>query len=61
MLLNYPDGDIVPDASYKRGLALDRLGRIDAAREAFELVVTNYPDSTMATLARQALDRLNRQ
>ena len=61
VLLAYPDGDIVPDASYKRGLALDRLGYVDRARQAFELVVTNYPDNTMATLAQQALDRLNQQ
>ena len=61
VLLNYPDGDVVPDASYKRGLALDRLGYADRAQQAFELVVTNYPDNTMATLAQQALDRLNQQ
>tara|TARA_B100000686_G_C16801782_1_gene986574 strand:+ start:2703 stop:3575 length:873 start_codon:yes stop_codon:yes gene_type:complete len=61
VLLNYPDGDIVPEASYKRGLALDRLGEIDRARTAFELVVNNYPDHMMATLAQQALDRLEQQ
>ena len=59
VLLTYPDGDVVPEASYKRGLALDRLGETDRARQAFELVSTSYPDSTMATLAEQALDRLN--
>ena len=58
MLLTYPDGDAVPEASYKRGLALDRLGEVDRARQAFELVLSNYPDTTMATLAQQALDRL---
>ena len=61
MLLTYPDGNVVPDASYKRGLALDQLGETERAQQAFELVVKNYPDSTMATLAQQALDRLNRQ
>ena len=59
VLLNYPDGDVVPEASYKRGLALDQLGETDRARQAFELVATNFPDSTMATLAQQALDRLS--
>ena len=59
VLLIYPDGDIVPEASYKRGLALDRLGETDRAQQAFELVVKNYSDSTMATLAQQALDRLS--
>ena len=61
VLLNYPDGDIVPEASYKRGLALDRLGESERARTAFELVVNNYPDHMMATLAQQALDRLDQQ
>ncbi len=58
VMLRYPNGDIVPEASYKRGLALDRLGEQERAREAFERVVQNYPDSTMATLAEQALNRL---
>ena len=61
VLLNYPNGDIVPEASYKRGLALDRLGETERARTAFELVVNNYPDHMMATLAQQALDRLDQQ
>ena len=61
VLLAYPDGDVVPDASYKRGLALDRLGETERAQQAFELVVQNHPESTMAALAQQALDRLNRQ
>ena len=59
VLLNYPDGDVVPEAAYKRGLALDRLGETERAQQAFELVVENYPDNAMATLAQQALDRLN--
>ena len=59
VVLNHPDGDAVPEASYKRGLSLDRLGETDRARQAFELVVTNYSDSAMATLAQQALDRLD--
>ena len=48
----------MPEASYKRGWGLDRLGEVDRARQAFELVLSNYPDTTMATLAQQALDRL---
>ena len=43
VLLRYPDGDIVPEASYKRGLALDQLAEPDRARQAFELVVKNLP------------------
>jgi tol-pal system protein YbgF len=56
----YPTGDIVPEAQYKRGLALDRLGDTEQARQAFQTIVDEFPDSRMAALARQALDRLNR-
>ena len=52
---------MVPQASYKRGLALERLDQPERARQALELVVANYPDSTMATFAQQALDRLARR
>ena len=60
VILNYPDGNAVPEAYYKRGLSLDRLSETDRARESFETVIANYPDSPMATMATQALDRLNR-
>jgi tol-pal system protein YbgF len=59
VVLNYANGDKVPEAAYKRGLALDRLGEPERARESFELVVTEFPDSRMAALAQQLLDRLS--
>ena len=40
-------------------LALERLGELDSAREVFELVIGNYPDNNMASLAQQALDRMS--
>ena len=58
VVLKYPDGDAVAEALYKRGLALDRLGEPELARQSFELVVRNHPDDNMANLAQQALDRL---
>ena len=58
VVLNYADGDAVAEALYKRGLALDRLGEPELARQSFELVVRNHPDDNMANLAQQALDRL---
>lgn len=58
VLLNHPDGDVIPQASYKRGLALDNLGETARARQAFELVVENHPESDMAILAQQSIDRL---
>ena len=59
VVLNYADGDAVAEALYKRGLALDRLGEPELARQAFELVVQNYPEDNMANLAQQWLDRLS--
>lgn len=56
---NYANGDKVPEAAYKRGLALDRLGEPERARASFEFVVTEFPDSRMAALAQQLLDRLS--
>ena len=55
--LSYPTGDVVPEALYKRGLTLERLDETELARDAFELVVEQYPDDNMANLAQQALDR----
>ena len=59
VVLSYADGDRVADALYKRGLALDRLGEPELARQAFELIVKNHPEHNMANLAQQWLDRLN--
>lgn len=58
VVLNHPNGDKLPEAVYKRGLAFDRLGEPERARESFQLVVTDYPDSRAAALAQQLLDRL---
>jgi TolA-binding protein len=45
----------VPDAYYKKGLALMNLKNAAAAREAWEFVVKNYPNSDAANQARQRL------
>ena len=60
VITNFPKGDKAPDAYYKRGLAFDRLGQPDRARESWDLLIKTYPDSDLARLARQNLDRLNR-
>ena len=57
--VRYPAGDVVAEALYKRGLALERLDQIDLARETFQAVVREHPDDNMANLAQQALDRLD--
>lgn len=60
VISNFPRGDKVPDAYYKRGLAFDRLGQPDRAKESWEILIKNYPDSDLARLAKQQVDRLNR-
>ena len=59
VVLSYADGDRVADSLYKRGLALDRLGEPELARQAFELIVKNHAEHNMANLAQQWLDRVN--
>lgn len=60
VISNYPKGDRVPDAYYKRGIVFSEMGQIDRARESFELLMKQFPDSDLARLAKQNLDRLNR-
>jgi tol-pal system protein YbgF len=57
---DYPQGDSVAPASYKMGLAYSELKQVDLARKAFETVIKNHPNSSEAILAKQNLDRLNR-
>ena len=57
-LANYPEGDILSEALYKRGLALDRLGENQRAEMSLRLVIQDHPESNMVALAQQALRRL---
>ncbi len=57
---DYPSSKQVPGAYYKRGMALEQLGQLTQARQSYEGVIKNFPNSDAATLARQALDRLNK-
>jgi tol-pal system protein YbgF len=58
VVTTYPGTNAVPQAMYKLGLAYERLGQSDRARQTLEAVMKAYPDDSMATLAKQALDRL---
>ena len=61
VIANYPGGNMVPNAFYKRGVALESTqGQTDAAKQSYETVLKQFQDSQAAILARQALDRLNR-
>jgi TolA-binding protein len=56
----YPTGNKAPDALYRQGEALLRLGPGygKAAGKAFERVIAEYPDSARAQEARKQLDLL---
>jgi tol-pal system protein YbgF len=56
----YAGTNSVPVAYYKRGLAQERLGQIDAARASWEAAAKSFPDSDAGRLAKQNLDRLGR-
>jgi tol-pal system protein YbgF len=58
VITNYPGTNAVPQAMYKLGLAYDRLGQPDRARQTLEAVVKLFPDNDNSLLAKQALDRL---
>ena len=60
VISNHPKGDRVPDAYYKRGVALSAAGQPDRARDSFEALMKLYPESDLARLAKQQVDRLNR-
>jgi TolA-binding protein len=51
----YANGNAIPEAYYKKGLAHRGLRQLDQARQAFESVIRTYPQSAEAGLARQAL------
>jgi tol-pal system protein YbgF len=60
LIQSYAGTNSVPVAYYKRGLAQERLGQIDAARASWEAAATSFPDSDAGRLAKQNLDRLGR-
>ena len=60
VIANYPRGARVPEAYYKRGLTFERMNQPDQARESWETLLKQFPDSEMARLGKQNLDRLAR-
>jgi len=57
---NYPSGNKAPDALYRQGESLLRLGPgfHEAARRAFERVIREYPDSARAEEASRQIELL---
>ena len=56
----YPSGDALPEAYYRKGVALNNLKDVSGARTAWEFVVKTAPDTDPGRLARQGLDKLKR-
>jgi TolA-binding protein len=56
----YPTGDKIPEAYYRKGLALSNLRDISGARATWEELMKRFPDSQESTLAKQGLERLKR-
>jgi TolA-binding protein len=59
----YPNGDKIPEAYYRKGVALQALKNLDAARDAYERAIKGDPggeNGTIGRLAKQGLDRLRR-
>ena len=59
VISDYPGGNQVPNAYYKRGLSLEHLpGQMDAAKQSYQAVVEKFADSQAAVLAKQRLEYL---
>ncbi len=61
VIVNYPGSNSVPQALYKRGACYEALQQPDRAKQSYQLVIKNFPDSDASFLAKQALERLNKQ
>jgi TolA-binding protein len=57
----YPAGNKAPDALYRQGEVLLNLGPSysNAARDVFQRVLAEYPDSPRADEAQRQLERLS--
>ena len=60
VIANYAGSASVPTAYYKRGMAFERLGEPARARESYEALLKQFPDTQQAVLAKQRLESLNR-
>ena len=58
VISNYPQSDSVPAAYYKLGLTYEAMKQFEPARKAFETVIKTYSKAFEATLAQQALVRV---
>jgi tol-pal system protein YbgF len=61
VITDYPQSNSVPPAYYKLGLTFEALKQPEDARKAYEIVIKNHPNTTDATFAQQALERMKRK
>lgn len=54
----YKDRDVVPDAYLKLGLYYERLNQKENAKKSLDPILKDYPTSSAATFATQALKRM---
>jgi len=55
---DYGDQNKAPDAAYKTGVALEKSGDLQLAKQAFDECIKRYPYSSSAASAKQALERI---
>ena len=56
----YPNASGIPEAFYRKGVALRDVRDLSNARSTWEELVRRYPDSTAAQLAKQELEKMKR-
>ncbi|MFW6080561.1 MAG: tol-pal system protein YbgF [Desulfosalsimonas sp.] len=55
VIKGYPDGNKVPAAYLKQGMAFEKLGETENARLVFQTLLEKYPDSSEAEIAGRQL------
>jgi tol-pal system protein YbgF len=55
---DYGDQNKAPDAAFKTGIALEKSGDLQLAKQAFDECIKRYPYSTPAASAKQELERI---
>jgi tol-pal system protein YbgF len=61
VISDYPQSTNVSEAYFKLGSSFERMNQLDAAKKAYDTVMKNYPNTVEASLAKQALERLNKR
>jgi tol-pal system protein YbgF len=61
VIADYPQSPSVSEAYFKLGASFERMNQMDAARKAYDTVMKSYPNTVEASLAKQALERLNKR